>query len=189
MAVTAKGEARKLTLRQRKGRAVNAVAEMLRKRLSVPNIYLEPRSHYIAADVLAVDRAGAGDLHAVEIKLDRDFERNPVSPEFDPKGWMLHVREMMRDLPKQLVETPAHYKYLAVPHDSWDLLSGELGPVLYSPDGVGRIGIILIVDRGEDAPVAEVKVAPERFRVDAVKLGNVEKKLLQKVRPDMEVRI
>ncbi len=43
MPVISKGETRTLTLRQQKGRAVNAVAELLRKTLSVPNIYLEPR--------------------------------------------------------------------------------------------------------------------------------------------------
>ena len=53
---------------------MNAVAELLRQTLSVPNIYLEPTSFLIAADVLAVDRAGAGDLHAVEIKtLRKEF--------------------------------------------------------------------------------------------------------------------
>jgi len=56
---------RELTLRQREGRAINAVAELLRRKLSVPNIYLEPPPSLISADVLAVDRGGAGDLHAV----------------------------------------------------------------------------------------------------------------------------
>ena len=65
-----KEENQKLTLRQREGRAKNAVAELLRRKLSVPNIYLEPPASLISADVLAVDHGGAGDLHAVEIKLE-----------------------------------------------------------------------------------------------------------------------
>ena len=40
--MTVKEESRKLTSRQREGRAINAVAELLRRTLSVPNIYLEP---------------------------------------------------------------------------------------------------------------------------------------------------
>jgi hypothetical protein len=68
--MTVKEETRKLTSRQREGRAINAVAELLRRKLSVPNIYLEPSTSLITADVLAVDRGGAGDLHAVEIKLE-----------------------------------------------------------------------------------------------------------------------
>jgi hypothetical protein len=191
MAVMAKSEARSLTLRQQEGRAVNAVAEMLRKRLSVPNIYLEPPSSLIAADVLAVDRAGAGDLHAVTIKLQVEFVNTRPSGADDPRaGWMSQMRKRkVREMRDHLMSLPAHYRYLAIPHSSWDIVMKELGPLLYSADGIGRVGIITITDRGQDPPTAELSIAPERFRVDAVKLGNVEKKLLQKIRPDIEVRI
>src|ERR1035437_4030825 len=92
--VMAKSEARSLTVRQRKGRAVNAVAELLEKKLLVPNIYLEPRSPYITADVLAVDRAGSGDLHAVEIRIDIQFVRTPAPPADAPgAGWIMHLRK------------------------------------------------------------------------------------------------
>jgi hypothetical protein len=84
---------------------------------------------------------------------------------------------------------PAHYRYLALSQSACDLVLGELRPVLYSPDGIGRIGIIAISGGGEEPPRAEIVIAPERFRVDAAKLGNIEKKLLEKVRPDIEVRI
>ena len=189
MTVTAKRGARSLTPRQQEGRAVNAVAEMLRKRLSVPNIYLEPPSSVIAADLLAVDRAGAGDLHAVEVKLHVEFVRLPA-PNDRKAGWISVMRKRkLTELRDHLMSLPAHYRYLAIPRASWDLVTGEFGPLLYSPDGIGRLGIITIADRGENPPTAELSIAPERFRVDPVKLGNVEKKLLQKVRPDIEVRI
>ena len=86
---------------------------------------------------------------------------------------------------------PAHYRYLAipVPQINFELVMGELAPVLYSPDGIGRLGVIRIIDRGEESPVAELAIAPERFRVDPVKLGKIEKTILEKVRPDIEVRI
>ncbi len=77
--MTVKEETLRLTLRQREGRAINAVAELLRRTLSVPNIYLEPPASLISADILAVDRGGAGDLHAVEIKLPEKGPA-PVSP-------------------------------------------------------------------------------------------------------------
>ncbi len=187
MAVTAKGEGRKLTVRQRKGRAVNAVAEMLRKRLSVPNIYLEPRSSYIDADVLAVDRAGAGDLHAVEIEVDQFLGR----PETDPRRRLQQLKEITKALSQQLFALPSHYKYLAVPRLTWRFISEVLEPVLYAPDGIGRIGVIEIVEIGDDPPFAELLIAPERFRVDAAKLNKIEKNLInnKKVRPDIEVRI
>ncbi|MGB8889564.1 MAG: hypothetical protein WCC87_22770 [Candidatus Korobacteraceae bacterium] len=188
--MTAKSEPRTLTLRQREGRAINAVAELLRNKLSVPNIYIEPRSSYIAADVLAVDRAGSGDLHAVEIKLlvGDDFER-PGKLNQMMDAWMQYIREAMKKTRGHLMSLPVHYRYLAIPHDSLSLLVGEIGPHLYSPDGIGRIGIIAITDRGEEPPVAEISIAPERFRVEPAKLRNIEKKLLEKVRPDIEVRI
>jgi|SRR5664279_1318318 hypothetical protein len=190
--MTVKGEARTLTARQQKGRAVNAVAELLRKRLSVPNIYLEPHSPYISADVLAADRAGSGDLHAVEIKLEIEFVRTPAPlPPDDPRaGWIMHLRKgKMKEIHAHIMSVPAHYRYLAIPQGIRDVLVDELGDLLYSPDGIGRIGIITVTDRGKEPPVAELSIAPERFRVDAAKLRNIETKLLEKVRPDIEVRI
>ena len=182
MPVISKSKSRPLTLRQKEGRAVNAVAELLRKRLSVPNIYLEPRSP--AVDVLAVDRAGSGDLHGVEIRLGHDLGRGAVRASvFNGR-----IEEMCR----QLMSLPAHYKYLAVPRGAWDYLVFEgLKPVVYSPDGIGRVGIIAITDQGEELPSAEIVIVPERFRVDATKLSRIEKNLInnKKVRPDIEVRI
>jgi len=191
MAITVKSEAPNLTRRQQKGRAVNAVAELLRKRLSVPNIYLEPRLPYIAADVFAVDRAGAGDLHAVEIKLEDELRgKSTVAAALDPKRWMLtQLKAMSKEILGQLMALPAHYKYLAIPRSSWDLVMGELGPLLYSSDGIGRVGIVAITDRGQHPPTAELSIVPERFRVDAAKLRNIETRFLAKVRPDIEVRI
>jgi hypothetical protein len=57
--------------RQRHGRAINSVADFLRKspKLSVPNIYINPHMPLLTEiDILAVDRAGSGDLHAIEVK-------------------------------------------------------------------------------------------------------------------------
>ncbi len=198
MTTIVKGEHRRLTLRQRKGRAVNAVAEVLRKKLLVPNIYLEPRSPYLTADVLAVDRAGAGDLHGVEVKLGDELKRQRIKNPTNLKGlnqqierWRTYFRKRIKQIHSEVMSLPAHYRYLAIPQESWDLLMGELGPLLYSPDGIGRIGIIAITDRGEAPPTAEISIAPERFRVDAAKLSKIEKNLInnKKVRPDIEVRI
>jgi hypothetical protein len=188
MATTIKREARALTRRQRKGRAVNAVAELLNRRLSVPNIYLAPRYPFFKGDVLAVDRAGSGDLHVVEIELEiGDDFRSPVDLNQMPGEWMRLVREAVKKIRSQLMVLPAHYRYLAIPQESLSLVVGEIGP-LYPPDGIGRIGIIAI-DREKEPPTAEISIVPERFRVDAAKLRNIEKKLLEKVRPDIEVRI
>jgi len=190
MTATVKGDPRRLTLRQQKGRAVNAITEILQNKLLVPNIYLQPRSPLLAADVLAVDRAGAGDLHAVDIELavGEGFSR-PADLNKMNRAWMQHIRKAMKDIRDRVMSLPAHYRYLALPHDSLSLLVGEIATHLYSSDGIGRIGIIAITDRGDEPPTAEISIAPERFRVDAAKLRNIEKKLLEKLRPDIEVRI
>lgn len=86
---------------------------------------------------------------------------------------------------------PAHYKCLAVSQSDCDLVLREMEPCLYSPDGIGRIGIISITDQREGLPSAEIVVTPERFRVDGPQLSKIEKNLInnKKVRPDIEVRI
>jgi hypothetical protein len=195
--MTVKEETRELTLRQRHGRAINAVAELLRRKLSVPNIYLEPPSSVISADVLAVDRGGAGDLHAVEIKLAPDLD--PSGDQFpkpsNPKElnelmekWNAKFSEKLHRIHHQLMSMPAHYRYLAIPAESFDLAYGELAH-MFPEDGIGRLGVITIRDKGEESPTAEMAIAPERFRVDPAKLKTIETKLLTKSRPDIEVRI
>ena len=192
MPVISEGKRRTLTLRQKEGRAVNAVAELLRKTLSVPNIYLEPRSPKLAVDVLAVDRAGSGDLHGVEIKVRDDLRvKNPSSLKVLNQQIKGRSKRNIAEIRRQLMSLPAHYKYLAVSQSDCDLVLTEMEPRLYSPDGIGRIGIISITDQGEELPRAEIVITPERFRVDAAKLSKIEKNLInnKKVRPDIEVRI
>lgn len=197
MATIVRGEPRRLTLRQQRGRAVNAVAEVLRKKLLVPNIYLGPHFPSLAVDVLAVDRAGSGDLHGVEIRLGnlaRQRGKNPANARELAQqiaGQRLHLKGRIEEIHKHIMSLPAHYRYLAVPQSSCDLVLKAMKPRLYSPDGIGRIGIISITDQGEELPSAEIVIAPERFRVDAAKLTKIEKNLInnKKVRPDIEVRI
>jgi hypothetical protein len=194
-----KEEIRELTLRQREGRAINAVAELLRRKLSVPNIYLQPPSSLIRADVLAVDHGGAGDLHAVEIKLGRElnpFEGQRVnasdSKEYDQVLAAHHAKycEKLQGIYREAISIPAHYRYLAIPAESFGLAIGELLRFgLFPADGIGRLGVITIADKGEASPTAEIAVVAERFRVDPAKLKAIETKLLAKSRPDIEVRI
>jgi len=182
--------------RLREGRAVNAVADFLRKMLYVPNIYLEPPSSIIAADVLAVDRGGSGDLHAVEIKLGADFSVKTSSKPANTRelnqlqnAWLLNLRKKVKQIHSQLMSLPAHYRYLAMPSETKDQVLSELAPLdLFSPDGIGRLGLIGITNRGDESPVAELLIVPERFRVNASKLGIIESRLLKRVRPDIEIR-
>jgi hypothetical protein len=188
-----------LTLRQREGRAINAVAELLRRKLSVPNIYLEPPPSLISADVLAVDHGGAGDLHAVEIKMERDLSpsesqlRKPSnSKELNELVEARNAKfsEKLHRIHHQLMSMPAHYRYLAGPIKYIDRVLGELAHSgLFPEDGIGRLGFIAITENGRESPTAAMIVVPERFRVDPAKLKAIETRLLAKSRPDIEVRI
>ena len=168
-----------LNVRTRHGRAVNAVAELLRSSLSVPNVYLEP--HNLGAskiDVLAVDRAGAGDLHGVEIKI--------PGPSVPPLGPRTQRLQMLRDL-AQLQAYPTHYKYLALPKtDSLVRLLPELR--LFSPDGIGRTGILLLSEQTDGLPLVEIAIKPERYRVSPPDMEKIDR-FLARNRPDIEVRI
>lgn len=181
--MTLKEEARKLTARQREGRAINAVADLLRRRLSVPNIYLEPPVTVIPADVLAVDRGGAGDLHAVEIELSTALAA--AAPRPSPA-----LQDQVKSAHRQLMSMPAHFRYLAISAENLRGLQKELSNLgLYAEDGIGRLGIITITEKESDPPIAEIAFAPERFRLEPAKLKAIETRLLSKSRPDIEVRI
>jgi hypothetical protein len=191
-------ETRKLTPRQREGRAINAVAELLRRTLSVPNIYIEPPSSVIAADILAVDRGGAGDLHAVEIKLDPgEIGLEAVAQRRVPgtKGLFAAAQrqkvwhERVRAIQRQLMALPAHFRYLVVPEEGFNNLSAVLNDIgLFSEDGIGRLGVITITENGNKTPQPAIAVRPERFRVDGAKVRRVEMKLLA-IAPDIAVRV
>ncbi len=194
--MAAQVEALKLTERQRSGRAINAVAELLRSKLSVPNIYLQPPPALIAADVLAVDRAGAGDLHAVEIQLPDKFSKSFASKRLTQNETELSAdqtkaqREAIKNAHRHFMSMPAHFRYLAIPVAYFDALQFDLARLgIFAQDGIGRLGVILIDESGGDLPRASLSLHPERFRVDPAKLKAIETKLLAKSRPDIEVRI
>jgi hypothetical protein len=164
-----------LNERTRHGRAVNAVAEYFRSSLSVPNIYIEPKPAALPFDLLAVDRAGSGDLHGAEIK-----SPNNVAS-------LLNFRAYLAQSVAGLAEWPVHFRYLALPHTSTvkDLLP-KLD--LFSPDGFGRVGILLLTEPSSGLPQVDLTVQPERYRVPASAMEKVDR-FLAHARPDIETRI
>src|ERR1700679_2106144 len=173
----------RLSSRRIHGRAVNAVAELLCRHLSVPEIYLEPRILGIAStDVLAVDRAGSGDLHAVEVKAITEFLS----------------RSQLKSLLTQVKSIPFHFKYLALPSYASNLSDPHLRfaeyPELFDESGLGRVGIIsfdpkiLQASTVIDESSVVLTVRPERFRVRSEKLAAIER-FLVKAKPDISVRL
>lgn len=157
-----------------KGRGKNAIAQLLSNKLIVPKIFFDARwpNRTAHIDVLAVDRSGAGDVHVVEIAMNkRDFAAT--------------VRKLIR--------VPAQFKYLA-----YFSLGDEEEPLfnplsepdlrLYARDGLGRIGTISFCegDPGE-ALRGEILVEPERFRVPG-DLNQEIDRYLDRHTPDIAIR-
>lgn len=162
---------RKLSERQLEGRLKNAVARMLEKRLFVPKVFFEtnwPTQHRRVA-VLAIDHAGTGDIHCVEItrSLESAYPIFPI-----------------------LKSMPAHYKYVAFfGEDNMSALRDRVDEVaLYSDDGIGRIGIIVASEHAKDRVLnATVLIEPERFRIDK-KYYRLIDKFVESHTADLEVR-
>jgi hypothetical protein len=159
-----------LSAKKQHGRVINSVADYLRSHLRVPNVYIEPRVTILKkADVLAVDAAGSGDIHIVEVKL---FSAPPTSA-------------MIRSYIDQVKAVPGHYKYIAMPRNGASL---SLGTQLFSNDGIGRIGLFFISQITDSLPTVDLVIKPERFRMDGADLARIER-YLNITKPDMSVRV
>jgi hypothetical protein len=142
-----------LSVEQQHSRVENAVAHFLSGVLIVPKIFFEARwpSRQNRVDVLAVDRAGAGEVHIVEVKVGNG-----------------DITEALR----AMLEIPAHFKYLAlfqngrkVPHEKG----------LYAGNGMGRVGIIRVREDQTSNLQVEFLIRPERFRLDSSYFRQIDK--------------
>ncbi len=154
-----------LSEQQLRSRAKNAVAKFLFEALVVPKIFFDAHwpSRRSEVDILAVDRAGAGEIHIAQVKA---------------------RAANLADAICALADIPAHFKYLALFESSSYSPSHES---LYAPDGMGRIGIIRVREDRADELHAEFAVRPERFRLDPSYFKQIDK--FTGDRPaDMELR-
>ena len=180
---TAAVSTRRLSLRQSNGRIANTVADLLRKKLTVPEIYLRPRLPGVTGvDVLAVDHAGSGDIHGVEIL----FGQNA------PKA------SELASLFARLKAMPLHFKYFAVPGSIVDIptvYEAFSGARAFDTQGIGRIGLICYTTglmEGAVPPLSDgaptLLIKPERFLLRGEKLETMER-FIAKAKPDISVRI
>ena len=107
-------------------------------------------------DVLAIDRAGSGDVHAVKI----------VYQGSDPENALEFVVANIV-IPPPPANILPHFIYAAVVDNglaaSKYVPSEQIVKKLLAEDGVGRIGI-LYVDRTEDDPSVKTILKAERIR-------------------------
>lgn len=153
----------KLTAEQRHGRALNAVLGLMQRRLIVPKIFLNApwpnRQHRV--DLLAVDRAGSGEIHVVEVKT-----------------------KIADAAVEHLIELPAHYKYLALLSESNYRLKPQS---LYALDGLGRIGLVSFHENALGELGAILDIPPERFDLSPEYFKHIDR-LTSKLQPNWEVR-
>jgi len=142
------------------GRAKNAVQSFLVRKLLIPKVYLDANWNGWPLDILAIDRAGSGDVHGVRLV--------PWEPgHLDNHGYSHRLNTVLSTALTDFTEFPGHFRYLAIiclePNKlPWKLDKGIANQSL-AADGVGRVGI-LYVDLSEDDPDVQVILKAERFR-------------------------
>ena len=173
------------------GRAMNALQDYLISRLLVPKIYLDVLWNGAPVSVLAIDRAGVGDVHAVWIIY--------LSPGLDTSlaSMALNARlpgtiEEMKLLPamEEAKSRPTHFRYVAIVSDNPSVhrfeLSDEVIQKSLADDGVGRVGILHVDLSGLDTSVRLV-LKPERFRSSKEVIEMADKYVAEHT-PNWEIR-
>jgi hypothetical protein len=178
------------------GRAKNALMFYLERNLIVPKIYIDANwgGHHV--DVLAIDRAGVGDVHALLLFQCRYDEDNLRMDD-------VHYTEAIDRLLDELSLIQANYKYVGVigsfyeypalePHMTLKLQTRYLFPNVpeiltksFSPDGLGRVGLVAIDHSHGDEVEVRLDLKPERFRAKIAKLAD---EYVQQHEADWEIR-
>lgn len=155
---------------QQLGRAKNAVLSFLEQRLSIPKIYIDANWDGQHIDVLAINRDGVGDVHAVLLFAHRYLQGNGLD---DSHEW-----EMERNLLDRFTIIPAHFKYVGVVDIESDRKNSRFNLVekisekSFAPDGLGRVGFLKIDVPANGEPQTRIEVKPERFRAAIGKLAD-----------------
>jgi hypothetical protein len=163
------------------GRAKNAVLSFLEQRLSIPKIYIDADWDGHHVDVLAINRDGVGDVHAVLLFTREYFSDGGLNT--------LGQAEAVVTLIDRFASIPAQYKYIAALDPSQQNAPFRLSDVViektFAPDGIGRIGFLKIEVPADGDPQTKVEIKPERFRAAVAKLAD---EYVQKHEADWEIR-
>jgi hypothetical protein len=176
------------------GRAKNAVMFYLERHLIVPKIYVDANWDGHPLDILAIDRDGVGDVHAVLIFQCKYDEGNLRRDD-------THYGQAINNLLDQFSLIEANYKYIGIigsfyeypalaPSTTLKLQSRYMAPPgtmakFFSPDGLGVVGLLAIDDSHEDEARVRIDRKPERFRAKIAKLAD---EYVQHHEPDWEIR-
>lgn len=153
-------ELQELQIQHDLGRAKNAVQSFLIRKLLVPKIYLDTDWNGWKVDVLGIDRAGVGDVHAVRLV---PWEAGHT----DNHGWSIFLERAVDSEVSNFAGFPGHFRYLAIvcsePNKQKWIPSKGIKSQSLAADGVGRLGILYVNVTDEDSEV-EVLLKAERFR-------------------------
>ena len=137
-----------MTVEQRlEQRAKEPVARLLIRHLMVPRIFFDAPwpSAESRVDLLAIDRAGTGDVHIVEIKR--------------------RAEDALRAIPS-LMAIPAQFRWIAFFDDSATSLQKRglsKSKRLFPLEASGRIGVIEVLKMENDELSANKMITAERF--------------------------
>jgi hypothetical protein len=165
------------------GRAKNAVMFYLERHLIVPKIYLDANWGGNHIDILAIDRAGVGDVHAVLVFPLRYSSERSLD---DGHEWSMEEKLIGR-----FASISSNYKYVGIVDPASDLKSTRFNLIprisdkSFSPDGLGRIGFLKIDVPRQGEPAIKLEVKPERFRAKIAKLAD---EYVQQHEADWEIR-
>jgi hypothetical protein len=153
-------ELQELQIEHYLGRAKNSVQDYLIHKLLYPKVYLDASWDGDELDVLAVDRAGRGDVHGVRLVL---WEPGHT----DDFGYSAYLENAAGEAVRNFVNFAGHFRYLAVvctvPKKQQWIPSPGIKDQSLAADGVGRVGI-LYLDITEEEPSVKVLLKAERFR-------------------------
>ena len=153
-----------LSERQQFGRALNAVRAHFVRKLVLPKIFFDVDWKGEKLDLLAVDRAGVGDVHALRFVRTRP-RTNDVCL-IDDAYTSVVITPCLQGLKKP--SPAAQYRYVGV----IDIVGGAAVTLMENPtyktatfaeDGIGRVGILYLNVTDDEIAVKEI-VKPERFR-------------------------
>lgn len=179
---------------QQLGRAKNAVMFFLERSLIVPKIYMDAHWGDRQVDILAIDRDGVGDVHAVFL-FQYKYDENSLRRDDN------HYAQSIDDLLNKLSSIAANYKYIGVIGSFYEhpvlgastslnppsryLVPDHLFPKSFSPDGLGRVGLLAIDSSEERETEVRLDLKPERFRAKIAKLAD---EYVQQHEADWEIR-
>lgn len=147
-------------------RAKAAVSALLVRHLILPKVFFEARwpSRSRTVDLLAIDRAGFGDVHAVEIKAG--------------------MRAAKEALP-ELMRVPANYLWIAIVTETSERLYTISPELLQAENGLGRVGIIRVQHTPDDHLETRIEAPAERFAGSYYDMAD---KFKTTSKPDIEFR-